>query len=482
MQLSRHKVVIIGAGIAGITAGLELLDRGFLPADIVILEAEDAVGGRAKSVISSDGFLVNPGALWHHDRRGPYYRWLKARYGRHGKVEYQLAPQVGSKRFKNIYDLDDLAGNSAIFAEGRRQYDLRSSGYSRLRRQHLIHQHAHPGKDTTLAALASLDGSHDAWNYSRFKACNWMGLDHEEVSAAEYFKENGADGGLVVMGGTGRIPEQMIREFKARGGAVEMQTRVTVIGQTSGDVQVATSKGKLFVADQAIVTVPVALLKAGAIQFFPKPSNEVQGCLDRFVISQFGKVVVPLSQEFFEQRGIERNHQVDVFEQGPLVYCHAFSAGEPTISIKGGGKFGGSYFAGELENMSSWGRQRFITRILEAVPEFRGFERFLCGEPYVSNWTQSAGGAWSALRLGEVRPKGPIRDGRVVFAGEAFTKTEYGASMMHGAWRSGKDAGTDVATEADDLSDYDVPMREENLVGPWLMAYRRSRAQARLLH
>ncbi len=52
-----EKVVIIGAGIAGLVAALELEERGFSP---VILEYSDSIGGRVKSTIM-DGYTLDHG-------------------------------------------------------------------------------------------------------------------------------------------------------------------------------------------------------------------------------------------------------------------------------------------------------------------------------------------------------------------------------------------------------------------------------------
>lgn len=50
-------VVIIGAGLAGLTCARELERRGF---DITILEASDGVGGRVRSDVD-DGYIFDRG-------------------------------------------------------------------------------------------------------------------------------------------------------------------------------------------------------------------------------------------------------------------------------------------------------------------------------------------------------------------------------------------------------------------------------------
>jgi oxygen-dependent protoporphyrinogen oxidase len=56
--VGRPKVMVVGAGVAGLTAAFRLQQRG---CDVTVLESEDRVGGKTASV-QSDGFVVNTGA------------------------------------------------------------------------------------------------------------------------------------------------------------------------------------------------------------------------------------------------------------------------------------------------------------------------------------------------------------------------------------------------------------------------------------
>jgi phytoene dehydrogenase-like protein len=55
--MPEHEVVIVGAGLAGLSAGIEVIERGHIP---FLLEAADAVGGRVRTD-EVDGFLLDRG-------------------------------------------------------------------------------------------------------------------------------------------------------------------------------------------------------------------------------------------------------------------------------------------------------------------------------------------------------------------------------------------------------------------------------------
>ena len=57
----RRKIIILGAGVAGITAAKTIHDKGIT--DFVVLEGQDYIGGRIKQA-SFAGMKVELGANW----------------------------------------------------------------------------------------------------------------------------------------------------------------------------------------------------------------------------------------------------------------------------------------------------------------------------------------------------------------------------------------------------------------------------------
>lgn len=66
-MFNEPKIIIIGAGAAGIAAATRLLERGL--ENVTILEGKNRIGGRVHTVEFSDN-VVELGAQWVHGERG----------------------------------------------------------------------------------------------------------------------------------------------------------------------------------------------------------------------------------------------------------------------------------------------------------------------------------------------------------------------------------------------------------------------------
>ena len=75
--------MIIGAGVSGIGAGVKLIENGFT--SVVILEAENRLGGRIKTIPFGENF-IELGAQWCH--------------GQTNNAVYELAKD------KNVFESD----------------------------------------------------------------------------------------------------------------------------------------------------------------------------------------------------------------------------------------------------------------------------------------------------------------------------------------------------------------------------------------
>jgi spermine oxidase len=86
-----QKIVIVGAGLSGMSAAAKLMEKGFT--DIVILEAEDRIGGRIHSVPYGGGF-IDLGAQWCHGQGKNVIYELVNRYFSFGDTGFDNTDEI----------------------------------------------------------------------------------------------------------------------------------------------------------------------------------------------------------------------------------------------------------------------------------------------------------------------------------------------------------------------------------------------------
>ena len=87
-------VVVVGAGLAGLTAASRLVDAG---AEVVVLEARERVGGRTLTMPAADGTPIDHGGQWI----GPTQDRIAALAARVGVTTYATYEQGLNTEFRN---------------------------------------------------------------------------------------------------------------------------------------------------------------------------------------------------------------------------------------------------------------------------------------------------------------------------------------------------------------------------------------------
>ncbi|PIA61162.1 hypothetical protein AQUCO_00300585v1 [Aquilegia coerulea] len=267
-QTFSPSVIVIGGGFGGIAAARALHDASF---QVVLLESRDRLGGRVCTDYSF-GFPVDMGASWLHGvceenplgpligKLGlPLYRTSGdnsvlydhdlesyALYDIDGKkVPQELVTKIGDVFESILTETDkvrqerseDISILEAIMIVLERRPDLRPEGLS-----HKVLQ----------------------WYICRMEG--WFASDADTISLKYWDQEELLSGGhgLMVRG------YRPVINTLAEGLDIRLGHRVTKIMQRHNVVKVTVEDGRTFVADAAVVAVPLGVLKAKRITFEPR--------------------------------------------------------------------------------------------------------------------------------------------------------------------------------------------------------------------
>ncbi len=216
----RSHIVIIGAGISGLSAAITigegvdpLIATGKLGArpEMTILDAADWIGGRARTDVLSTGAAVDAGPHWFHGgTKNPFYKWARDRHYDLGTISIDTA----TRRFN-------------VSADGAIKPEQREWAMNRLFEMYSIWKAQHPDQDISLRQLAEASKSRVIVAVAEERAANWMAVDSaEKVSSDEFWGDDAGSGGMQLQDGIERLVAAMTAE--ARYYKADIETRRTV--------------------------------------------------------------------------------------------------------------------------------------------------------------------------------------------------------------------------------------------------------------
>lgn len=416
---SAKRVVVIGAGMAGIAAARKLADAG---CDVVVLEARNRIGGRVHTH-TDWGINIELGANWIHSPNDP------------ANPLKPLADRLGVELKKSDYD-------SIKF------YEPLNSRYARLnpdrmmgRVERLINQQvqklARPGEDDislqqlleSVSQNTRLSGS-EAYLLSVLKevysnslatelndasACYYIARE-SEVDRQDYFVAGGFNRILTFLLGT--IPvqlNQVVREIRNKPNSVEVVT-----------------DGQTVVADYALVTVPLSLLQQHRIRFSPALPDWKTTTFGKFRMGLFNKVVMEFAEPFWpiEPHFLRFNSEAGA----PLGFVanYAHYTKKPFLIAMPTNQMGLWVEQTDLDTVKQTWQERLHKTFPNQTIEFKNF--------MVTGWQSDpySLGSYSHVLVGTKNSdfkalQQPV--GRIHFAGEA-THDQH-PSSVHGAYGSG---------------------------------------------
>lgn len=406
MSSSTH-VVVIGAGLAGLTAAQELA----LSCKVTVLEARGRLGGR---VFSQDHWEA--GANWLHGETGLSDFVETAIYDPGDTVihdmGYSLSPEESratwnsSREIEKAADVADCASETAkSHAYFCKEAAAQLKSGERALRVGLEEVAQDYGADAGLVA------------YSRYRAI----VDNVKIKE----KDPVGDDRLVV-GGFDRLITHL-----SEGLNILKDSPVSCVTYSSTGCKITYCNDQEVECDHVICTVPLGVLKSGAIQFNPSLPSSHQMAIDELKMGLLVKVVLTFKNNYWGDTTsvlfINKKRNVTVF-----------------LNLKGSNTLIGMFAGERAEKITKKSDEEIKAKVLKilhrAYPDCTAenlvhFDRTHWGEdPY-------AMGAYSYVpiesSIAQMHAlKKPV--GNLFFAGE-HTHTEQVATMQ-AAVISGKDA------------------------------------------
>lgn len=402
------RVVVIGAGVAGLAASKTLTARGI---EHVVIEASDRIGGRAYTQTETFGIPCDVGAHWlHNGETNPLADFARRAGQAPYEAEEEWALFAGGKWLEgddeeDIWD-EVASGNRAIERAVDRDADVAAASIV--------------DSDTSALAKFLIGPYEHAASLGSLSTLDW----DRQNEGTDMFPQGGL-GSLVANWGAG------VR--------VEFGTQAKQIDWSGSGVKVETNKGTLS-AEAVIVTVATKVLASGAIKFGPGLPDATERAIRDLPLGSYNHIVLKLEGDPFE------------LEEDTMV-AYSGVGGTAGLLINAGGA-GLTYFdvAGDFgAGLTALGDAAMVEFAHEAVRDMLGSEGVnSLSQAKAFAWERNPlfGGAYTAARPGRASArqalKRPVAD-RIWFAGEATSVSK--PATLDGAISEGARAARTIVDD-----------------------------------
>jgi monoamine oxidase len=414
-----QSVIVIGAGMAGLSAARQLTDQGY---KVTILEGRNRIGGRIFTDRST-GVAMDMGAGWVHGSEGN--NPLMALAQKAGadtfmtedesiKVYNATGKKIGNGTLDKYYDqyedlLDDILERAKI------NLSLKD-----------VIQKINPKYLTDNVML---------WQLSAFAEFDSGGAI-EQLSSQYWEADEKFEGNDVV------FPSgyDALSNFLSKGLDIKLDQTVTQIDYTQPKVQITTNKGK-FTADVVVVTLPLGVLQKKKVAFLPALPEAKQDAIEKVKMGTINKVALVFPSVFWDEDQQYIGYTDPV--KGHYNYflnLKKFSSANALMTFALGN------YGAEMEKYSE---DEIRHDIMSTLRKIYGKNIPNPTKTIVSRWGEDpfAGGSYSYASVGTI-PKdfeelAKAVENKVFFAGE-HTHWAY-KGTVHGAYLSGERVAKEVA-------------------------------------
>lgn len=430
-QSSPPSVIVIGGGISGIAAARALSNASF---KVTLLESRSRLGGRVHTDYSF-GCPVDMGASWLHgvcneNSLAPLIRVLGLKlYRTSGDNSVLYDHDLESYA---LFDMDGRQVPQKLVIEVGEIFERILKETTKVREENAADMSVLQAISIVLDRNPHLrqEGlAHEVlqWYICRMEA--WFAADVDTISLQNWDQEHVLSGGHGLMV-QGYYP---VINALAKDLDIRLNQRVTRIVQRPNRVLIDVENGTTLVADAAIITVPLGVLKADLIEFEPKLPDWKLSAISDMGVGNENKVALRFDKVFWPNVEVLGVVAPESYACGYFLNLHK-ATGHPVLVYMAAGRF-----AHDIEKLSEEAAVRFVMRQLhKMLPDATEPIQYL-----MSRWGSDPNtlGAYSCDLVGKPgdlseRLRAPVDN--LYFAGEA-TSVEHTGSV-HGAYTSGIDA------------------------------------------
>lgn len=321
---SHKSVIVLGAGLSGLSAAYELAQKGYR---VTVIEARDRIGGRVSTLREAfrDGQHVELGG----ETIGDGYRRFLGYADKFG-IKYEIVPSDFATG-GTVADLQKRITNSAViggklYPSGSildaNPYKLPTAESGELPPTQLFRHIAAMAAEvrSDVSKLAAYDamslaqalrkrGVSDAMirlmnislNYNSIETVSMGGILWESRRRAAVGTK-----AVRVAGGNDQLTDALWKASKDLGVAFSMGVRVTKINYATKSVTVSVinSKGKsvYIEADLAVCTIPFSVLRT--VAFSPALPREKQKTIDDLAYTRITKVFIQSKRKAWDERSL----------------------------------------------------------------------------------------------------------------------------------------------------------------------------------
>jgi monoamine oxidase len=410
--MTQPDVIIIGAGAAGIGAGLELQARGVT---FEIVEAADRIGGRAFTDTASLPRPWDQGCHWLHSADiNPLVAWadrLGASYAKESRVDYFRMWQAGAWLDDDTARTARAATNAAFAA---------------------IYETAEAGRDVPIADILRNDARWDAG--VRMMLQLMSSDDPERVSALGYGDYTDTEVNWPVLSGYGALIEAMAAGLPVRTGLP-----VQAVSETASGVRVETAQGNRD-ARAAIVAVSTNVLRDEALRIGPGAARDALDLIENVPCGAYEKIALALDTAI-EADPDKLFCTIDPGDGAPAMNIQIRHGDPQLMIVHVGGDLARDAVRDGADGMVALATDYLARAYGNAI---RGHIAGVATTGWQANpWIR---GAYSYARPGTARDRHRLIEtdtGAIRFAGEAFSR--HAQSTAHGAYLSGRDVAAAIA-------------------------------------